>query len=99
MRFSYIRQRNKIYKSAHGHNIHEQKWLTITERRTTMRSIKEVLMTRDGLSEEEAIEQVEDAKKLLDSYLKDGNFSSADEICQTEFGLEPDYLMDLIDYL
>jgi len=61
-----------------------------------MKSIKEVLMERDGLSEVEAEELILEARDALEVYLEDGDFFLADNICEEFFGLEPDYLMELI---
>jgi len=59
-------------------------------------SIKKVLMERDGLSEVEAEDQIAEAKQQLNEYIAEGDLDSAYDICQDEFGLEPDYLEDLI---
>ena len=62
-----------------------------------MKSLVEVLMERDGLTKCEAIERVKDAKELLDDYLNSEEWSHmADTICEDEFGLEPDYLFDIV---
>ncbi len=61
-----------------------------------MESIKEVLMRRDDMSETEADELITEAKEALNEYLLNDDMSSADEICNEYFGLEPDYLMELI---
>lgn len=61
-----------------------------------MRTIKRVLMKRDSMSEEEAENLIQDAKKQLEEYLDDEDFYSAENICKEFFGLEPDYLMELI---
>jgi len=66
-----------------------------------MKSIKETIIERDGISEEEADELIamatEDLELLLDS---DTNviytMISAEEIIQEYFGLEPDYLIELL---
>ncbi len=60
------------------------------------KSIKEVLMKRDGLTEEEANNEILIAKVELDYYITHHDYESADNICQDCFGLEPDYIMDLI---
>ena len=52
--------------------------------------IVNVLMRRDGLSLEEAYEQLNDASERL----ADGD--DPEEILYEEFGLEPDYLFDLL---
>jgi len=59
-------------------------------------SIRKVLMERDGLSPTEADEQIAEAKEALLQYLDDGDFFSAENICEEYFGLEPDYLFDLM---
>ena len=62
----------------------------------SIRTIKQVLMDRDGLSATEADSQIDDAREALNDYLEDGDFESAHDICSEFFGLEPDYLFDLI---
>jgi hypothetical protein len=52
--------------------------------------IVNVLMRRDGLSLEEAYEQLNDARERL----ADGD--DPEDILAEEFGLEPDYLFDLL---
>lgn len=61
-----------------------------------MSELKKVLMGRDGISSEEADRQIAEAKEALQEYLEDGDIESAHDICQEFFGLEPDYLMDLM---
>jgi hypothetical protein len=61
-----------------------------------MESIKEVLVRRDGMSEEEADGLIEEAKECLECYLDDRDFAAADDICAEFFGLEPDYIMELM---
>ena len=53
-------------------------------------SILEVLMRRDGLSEEEAQERIEEAKQMV----LDGE--DPEEVVRYEFGLEPDYIFDIL---
>ncbi len=52
----------------------------------------EVLMKRDGLSESEAIDLIEETR---DEILSVDPFK-ADEIIICNLGLEPDYLMDIL---
>jgi len=61
-----------------------------------MRSIKEVLMTRDNISAEEADDLIEDAQNDLNHLLSIGDQEAAYEICADRFCLEPDYLMQLL---
>lgn len=51
-----------------------------------------VLMDRDGLSKAEAIEQVNDAADLVLSG------ENPEDVLLEEFGLEPDYIFDLLEY-
>ena len=56
------------------------------------KSLKEVLISRDGLSPEEADTQIAEAKqRVLDG-------ENPEEILEDEFGLEPDYVFDLMPY-
>jgi len=59
-----------------------------------MDSIKKVLMERDGMSESEADELIKEAKADMFDRLTDGEMP--DDICEEWFGLEPDYIMDLM---
>jgi len=61
-----------------------------------MESIKEVLMRRDNMPEDEADELIEEAKDAIATYLENGDVMAAEEVCYEYFGLEPDYLMELI---
>jgi hypothetical protein len=66
-----------------------------------MRSIKQILMDRDGLTAEEADDAIAEAKRELEEILEtEGPFSeSAHDICATHFGLEPDYIEELVDFV
>ena len=59
-----------------------------------MKSIKEVLLSQ-GMSPEEADELIEEARQDLLERIEDGD-PSAHDICKEYFGLEPDYLMELL---
>ncbi len=61
-----------------------------------METIKNVLMNRDGMTEEEAEALIGEAREVMLGYLDDGDMEAAYEICEEYFGLEPDYLMDLM---
>lgn len=61
-----------------------------------MRSnLVKTLMERDGITEKEANDLVEEAKEELYNRLSEGELPY--DICQEFFGLEPDYVEDLID--
>ena len=55
-------------------------------------TIKEVLMWRDGMTSQEAIDLIDDAKEAFEEYLSEGDLDSAENICMEYFGLEKDYL-------
>lgn len=57
-------------------------------------TIKNVLMKRDGLSEQEADKRVALAKQRLHEEIIKGNMPF--DFCEEEFGLEPDYLEELL---
>ena len=56
--------------------------------------IREILMRRDGLSAEEADDLIEEAKSDLNYRLANGEMPY--DICEEHFGLEPDYIMELL---
>jgi len=56
------------------------------------RTLKKVLMERDGMSEGEADEAILFAKSLV---FNDG--CDLEEVLLEEFGLEPDYVFDLLE--
>ena len=58
--------------------------------------IEEVLMQRDGVSLDEATALVREAAEALMDYIEDGDFESAEEVCSAFFGLEPDYIDQLL---
>lgn len=60
-----------------------------------MNEIVEILMRRDGISELEATNIVEDCREEVLTVIGRGNFQEAEDIVAAELGLEPDYL----DYL
>lgn len=55
-----------------------------------MESLKEVLMGRDGLTSHEADQMIDEAR----SRVYEGE--DPEEILMDEFGLEPDYIFDLV---
>ena len=61
-----------------------------------MESIKEVLMRRDGMTDLEAEIEINEAREQLSKYLELGDIRSAYNICEECFGLEPDYILELV---
>jgi len=59
-----------------------------------MNEIIKVLMERDGLTQTEAKKEFKEAQDELNRRLASGE--DCYDICEEYFGLEPDYLMDLI---
>lgn len=60
-----------------------------------MNAIVKVLIDRDGMSKQDAIEYVQDARKQFYIESADDGFD-LDEFMADWFGLEPDYIFDLI---
>ena len=61
-----------------------------------METIKQVLMRRDGMSRIEAEELISEARNQLQEYLAEGDIGAAENICEEFFGLEPDFLVELL---
>ena len=59
-----------------------------------MESIKEVLMSRDGMSSEEADDIIAEAREDFETRLADGE--DVYDICNEWFNLEPDYIMEFM---
>ena len=62
-----------------------------------METIKEILMRKYIMTADGAEAVIQEAAKDLADRLENGE--DADDICQEWFGLEPDYLFELIEYL
>ena len=61
-----------------------------------MESIKQVLIRRDGMTPEEADKLIEEAREQLHEYIEAGDLMASEDICLEYFGLEPDYIMELL---
>ena len=61
-----------------------------------MNDLKTALIQRDKISESKAEELISNAKEDLMQLIEDGELESAFDFCMDEFGLEPDYLEDLL---
>ena len=63
-----------------------------------MNKIVEILMERDNMSQEEAEDLLDDAREEAQNVLEeDGSLEDIEDILSSYFGLEPDYIFDLID--
>jgi len=56
--------------------------------------LQQILMQRDGLSAAEAAEQIQDCKDEMNERLANGECPH--DILEEWFGLEPDYIFDLL---
>lgn len=61
-----------------------------------METIKQVLIRRDNMTPNEAEQLITEAKNQLAEYLSNDDQVSAYDICREFFGLEPDYIVDLL---
>lgn len=62
-----------------------------------MENIVSILMKRDGITKREARSRFNSCKRLLFEAIANGNYSEAEDIIMSELGLEPDYIIDIID--
>lgn len=63
-----------------------------------MEDVIDILMKRDKISKADAQTRIDECKQRLnDEALASGDYELATEIIEDELGLEPDYMMDLID--
>lgn len=61
-----------------------------------MDNITEVLMRRDGLSEEDAKREVDNFREDIEDSIMSGNLEDIEDTLMNDLGLEPDYLMDIL---
>ena len=61
-----------------------------------MEKIISILMKRDGISFEEARRLCEDVVDEIHMAIASGDFLLAEELMMSDLGLEPDYLMDIL---
>lgn len=55
-----------------------------------------ILMRRDGLTEKEAVDMVEDTVSEIYDAIEGASCMNLDEIMMEELGLEPDYIFDIL---
>ena len=61
-----------------------------------MKSLKEVLMRRDNMTAQDAEELIQEAREDLHDRLAADEFVDDADFMAEWFGLEPDYIMELI---
>ena len=60
-----------------------------------METLLQVLMRRDQMSEEEAMDLIQDAKEDLQERLESNEFIDDADFMKEWFGLEPDYFLEM----
>ena len=58
--------------------------------------VVQILMERDGMSESEARELINEVQEMMFEAIDAGSYLEAEEIFQDELGLEPDYIFCII---
>ena len=61
-----------------------------------MTNFEKVLMERDGLTEEEAREEKRYAKETIEDLVACGEYEEVEDFLAGEYGLEMDYIFDII---
>ena len=61
-----------------------------------MNRVVRILMERDGMTEEEAKDALNDARTEIYSAVEDGCYEEAEDIMYSFLGLEMDYILDVI---
>lgn len=61
-----------------------------------MNRVVEILMERDGMTEREAKNAVEQVRTEIYSAVEDGCYSEAEDIMLSFLGLEMDYIFDIL---
>ena len=61
-----------------------------------MKNLKEVFMRRDGLTEREAEEMIEQMRdEVLEILDESGSYEEVEDLLLDEYGVEMDYIMEL----
>lgn len=61
-----------------------------------MDTVKNILMKRDGMTEEEAEILCDDVREEMMACIERGDYTDAEDIFESALGLEPDYLTDFL---
>lgn len=61
-----------------------------------MNRVIEILMKRDGLSKEDAYDLVNEVRAEMQDAIACGDYNLAEEIIESDLGLEPDYIFDIL---
>lgn len=60
-------------------------------------NLVELLMRRDHISHEEAVEMLFTCREDINRAVEEGRYTEVDDIIMDDLGLEPDYLYDILD--
>lgn len=63
---------------------------------TVKNEVVRILMERDGMSESEARELLQEVREMMFEAIDEGSYIEAEEIFEDELGLEPDYIFSII---
>ena len=62
-----------------------------------MTSVANILVTRDGISQQEALDRVKECRRRIEEeVLPTGDYEVMVDIIADELGLEPDYMFDIL---
>jgi hypothetical protein len=61
-----------------------------------MRSIKKILMDRDGMTSEEADELIAEVREEINCAASNGDYGLVEDIMYGDLGLEMDYIFELL---
>lgn len=61
-----------------------------------MNRVVKILMERDGLTKEAATELVNDCRAEMHNAIACGDYDLAYELIESDLGLEPDYIPDIL---
>lgn len=62
-----------------------------------MKTIKQILIERDGMTPEQADLAIQECKEEFYQRIEEGDME-ADNVLMDHFGLEPDYIDELLEY-
>jgi len=61
-----------------------------------MERVLKILMERDDMSREDAMDLIDNFKRDLEYTIVTGDLEECEELLSLHFGLEPDYLIDFL---
>ena len=66
------------------------------EGRKNMNRVVKILMNRDGYTKEAAYDLVNEVRAEMQDAIACGDYDLAEEIIESDLGLEPDYIFDIL---